>query len=414
MKLLYIVHQFYPETASGTEKFLLNLCSSVQRDGHAVQVVTYGLQGEGMRNGGLLVREYVYRGIPVTAIRHAKVPIDIHTAWSGREIAQFAQEILRRCNPDVVHMAHLMRLGGFADAAARLGIPYVITLTDFWAVCPKITLQTSQETLCGGPHGGEECARWCPELDQQVVRRRLQTSKSIIEGAHSVTVPSRFVASIMQAEFPEAQIRLIRHGIRRPRITPGKKIYGKGERLVFAYAGGLAPHKGVHTLVAAFRQVKGNAELGIYGSHSEQPDYLELLQQLSAGDARIRFCGTYSDQQLDGIFQELDLLVVPSLWYETYSFSAHEALARGIPVIGSRLGAIAEAVEDGVSGFTFSPGNVEDLAAKLENVVANPEQLNGLRARLATRMSPMLEEEAYSYQRLYAAAVSATISSDAR
>src|SRR5579884_2312270 len=129
MKLLYIVHQFYPETASGTEKFLLNLCATLQADGQRVQVVTYAFQEKHTRREGeLLVREYLYNGMPVTAVRHLKVPLDIHTTWFGADIATFAEEMLRRCRPDLLHIVHPMRLGGFAEAAISLGVPYGLTL----------------------------------------------------------------------------------------------------------------------------------------------------------------------------------------------------------------------------------------------------------------------------------------------
>jgi glycosyltransferase involved in cell wall biosynthesis len=402
MKILYVIHQFYPEFGSGTEKFLFNISSALQRDGNTVHVVAYTFQEcDTRREGGVLVREYLYRGIPVTAVRETKLPIDINTSWGTAAVAKFAQEFLRKQKPDIVHLAHAMRLGPFAAAAEMLGIPYVMTLTDFWTICPKITLQTSSGNLCAGPKGGDECLRLCPELNQDMVRARLRQSRHVLENAQAVVTPSRFVASLVQAEFPKIKVRIIPHGIRRPRSLLSPKTYGPGDKLVFGYAGGLAPHKGVHILISAFRNVKGAAELRIYGSHFEQPDYFELLKQTANGDTRIRFCGTYSDDRLDSIFQEFDVLVVPSVWYETYSFSAHEALARGVPVIASKLGALQEAVQDGVSGFTVAPGNVEDLARKVEAVIAHPEQLNQITANLRARVTPMLEEEAYVYQRIY-------------
>lgn len=402
MKILYVIHQFYPEFSSGTERFLSNLSSAMQRDGHAVHVVTYTFQDRDSRkNGDLLVRDFSYRGIPVTAVRHAKVPIDINTAWSGTAIAEFANNILNRVNSDVVHLAHPMRLGGFAGAARSHGLPYVLTLTDFWTICPKITLQTSAGNLCAGPHHGNECSRSCSELDQYAVRSRLRQTQKVLENAAAVVAPSRFVASLVHAEFPGIALRMIPHGVQRSAFVAVHKSYRQGDKLIFAYAGGLAPHKGVHLLISAFRMVDGSAELRIYGDHFQQPDYFRLLQETAGSDARIHFCGTYSNGQQDRIFQELDVLVIPSLSYETYSFTAHEALARGIPVIGARLGAIQEAVEDGSSGWTFSPGDTRDLKSKIENVVAKPEQLAEIKAKLATRMVPMVEEEAYLYQRIY-------------
>lgn len=402
MKLLYVIHQFYPEFSSGTEKFLFNLCSSLQRDGHAVHVVTYTFQEQDAKSeGDLQVRGYVYKGIPVTTVRHIKVPIDINTAWAGPEVAEFAANFLRKLRPDLVHVAHPMRLGAFADPARELGIPYIITLTDFWTICPKITLQATSGNLCAGPKNGNECARLCLELDHRCVRARLDQTRRTFEKAGSVVVPSRFVGSVFHAEFPELKIRVIPHGIRRPDVAPAAKTYRAGDRLIFGYAGGFASHKGMHILLSAFRKLNGRAELRIYGSHFQQPDYLRLLQQIADQDSRIRFCGSYSDHELDITFQNLDVLVVPSVCYETYSFSVHEALSRGIPVIASQLGAIDEAVQDGVSGFLVRPGDIDDLRRKLEQVLVEPEQLNDLKARLASYTAPLLEEEAYLYERVY-------------
>lgn len=406
MKVLYIVHQFYPEFASGTEKFLFNLCSSLQKDGHSVHVVTYSFQEQGTRRQGeLLAREYSYKHIPVTAVRHVKIPIDIHTAWGGPEICQFAEGFLRRFEPDVLHVAHPMRLGAFARAANTLGVPYVITLTDFWMMCPKINLQTSSGNLCAGPDGGNACARFCPELDHGTTERRLQSAKVMLNGAEAVTAPSQFVASMFRNEFEGIKVRVIPHGIDQRRLRQKKKRYRPGDKIVFAYAGGLAPHKGVHILLQAFRQLeKANAELRIHGTHFEQADYYELLQRLGGTDTRICFCGPYSEERVGDILQSVDVLVVPSLVYETYSLITHEALVCGVPVIASRAGALAEAIVDSVNGFTVGVGNEHELIETLRRVVASPEILNEITAQVRDYAPPLIEEEAYLYQRIYTGA----------
>jgi glycosyltransferase involved in cell wall biosynthesis len=406
MKLLYVVHQFYPEFSSGTEKFVFNVSSAMQKDGHAVHVVTYTFQEQlGKKQGDLLVREYSYRGIPVTAVRSVKLPMNINTAWNSGALATFAQQLLNEQKPDLLHIAHPMRLGGFAGEAERMGIPYVVTLTDFWTICPKITLQTSSGDLCAGPKGGEECSRWCPELDPQIVRSRLHQAVHMLIKAKTVLVPSSFVASLIRTEFPELKVKVIPHGLPRPHSMRFVNAYRRGDKLVFAYAGGLALHKGVHVLLAAFRKVKGAAELRIYGSQFQQQNYFNLLQEIADRDSRIRFCGGYSDDQLDTIFQELDVLVLPSLCYETYSFSVHEALSRGVPVIASRLGIIEEVVQDGIFGFVVRPGDIDELARTMEKLLADPGQLNDLKARLASYTAPLLEEEAYLYERVYRSAI---------
>jgi glycosyltransferase involved in cell wall biosynthesis len=94
-------------------------------------------------------------------------------------------------------------------------------------------------------------------------------------------------------------------------------------------------------------------------------------------------------------------LVFPSEWYETFGRVAAEAFACGVPVIASRLGAIAEIVEDGSTGLHFTPGDPGDLAAKVEWAWTHPDAMEdmGCAARreyeakyTAERNYPMLME----------------------
>src|ERR1700737_2644946 len=132
MRILYVVHQFYPEAFAGTERFLLHLASSMQRRGHRADIVTYsfGQRSEFRSAGSLLARPYQYKGISVTAVRHDRVPIDINTSVGDSSVLLFAKEVLENHGRgyDVVHIAHPMRLTSFAISAVEAGVPYVLTL----------------------------------------------------------------------------------------------------------------------------------------------------------------------------------------------------------------------------------------------------------------------------------------------
>jgi glycosyltransferase involved in cell wall biosynthesis len=77
-------------------------------------------------------------------------------------------------------------------------------------------------------------------------------------------------------------------------------------------------------------------------------------------------------------------LVLPSIWYENFPRTLVEAFACGLPVIASRIGALADLVEDGITGLLFETGNAHDLAAKMKWAQSNPEQMHkmGQNARL--------------------------------
>ena len=365
-------------------------------------MVTYSFDNKDARQkANLLVNEYRYRGIPVTALRHLYIPGDINTRVADVDILCFAREFLSASRFDLVHLAHGMRLGSIANAAQESNVPTLYTITDFWTLCPKINLQTSGGALCGGPNGGAECSRFCAELDRSFVQCRLGKIKDMLTRANAIATPSRFVRSILRAELGDIKVQVIPHGIARPQMLPLPKAYRANNKLVFGYAGGLAPHKGVHILLAAFRRLNGEAELRVYGDDTENSGYVNLLRKVAKADPRIRFCGAYTDDQVDSVFSELDVLVVPSLCYETYSFSAHEALAHSVPVIASRLGSLVDTIQEGINGFTVRAGDVEDLANQLQQITDHSERLNDLRAKLDDSVPPMVEEEAYIYQRLY-------------
>ncbi len=408
MNILYIVHQFFPECRSGTEKFLLNLVSSLQQDGHAVRVVAHTLadpDGTFERNGALFIRKEVYNGIPVTAVRQRTFPVDINSSFEDPDIHRFARELLQghgRC--DLMHIAHPMRMASFAKAAMEMGIPYVLTLTDFWLLCPKIFLRTSSGALCAGPEGGETCSRLCPELQPAQVKSRPAQARQILTGAKALVAPSRFVAAVFQKEFPDLKIQIIPHGLNLKHLKPNSRMYRQGEKIVFGYSGGLAPHKGVHLLLQAFRKLQGeNAELRLYGQTSHEKDYLLLLQEMARPDQRIQFRGTYTETETGEVLRNIDVMVIPSLCYETYSLTLHEALGCEVPVIAANLGALPEKIIDSATSFTFQPGSEADLRAKLQLILANPELLNGIKRAIRNQVLPLLEEEAYLYARLYRA-----------
>lgn len=408
MVILYIVHQFYPEFHTGTEKFLLNLSSVVQKDGHFAQLVTYSFAEDEERfeqHGSLLVREYVYKGLPVVAIKHKAPPTEIHTSCGNPEIYKFALWFLQQKGPyDLLHIAHPMRLTAFAKAALTLGIPYLLTLTDYWLICPKTILQTRAGTLCAGPEGGEACSKLCPELDPNYVRSRLGLANEILTGAKAVVSPSMFLAAVFKKEFPALNIRVIPHGMDFKYLQPNLKTYQQGEKITFGYCGGLSPHKGVHLLLKAFRELNPeNAELRVYGTYFHEKDYYRCLQEIAGRDERIKFCGTYKEEEVGNVLSKIDVMVLPSLWYENYPLVLHEALACNVPVIAANIGGMAEEIKDFVNGFTFQVGNTRDLKHKLRAILDDPESLNEIKETMKQYVAPLVEEEAYLYERLYKA-----------
>src|SRR5215510_55359 len=125
MKVVYLVHQFYPEFYSGTEKFVLNLAGMTQQAGNKVKVITYSFYEDlsyDRRRGKILCKEFIYRGIPVLAIRHTRLPEDLYHTLENEELSEIASDLINEEHPDVVHVGHPMRISALIRALPPLGI----------------------------------------------------------------------------------------------------------------------------------------------------------------------------------------------------------------------------------------------------------------------------------------------------
>jgi len=409
MKILYLIHQFYPEWYTGTEKFVLGLAGMMQRNGHKVKVVTYSFYGHSFydRNeGNILYKDYAYKGIPVTAFtytkNHDKTLLEaLDTGFINQDLKKVARYIIKNEQPDVVHVGHPMRVGELVRAAITLNIPYVLTLTDFWLLCPKVILSPTNGFLCAGPEGGEACRKFCPEFNLEFVSQRLGLAKNILSKAGSVISPSKFLGNVFKKEFGDLNVRVINHGIAQRHLEPNRSVYMQSGRLTFLYAGSLSPHKGVHIIIEAFNKIAAeNISFKIYGSSSDK-GYCNSLARMAKANPRIELCGVFPENDIGKIFSNVDVVVVPSLWYENYPLVLHEALASHVPVIASGIGGMAEKIKHGFNGLTFPMGDVAGLAEAIQSIVSNPAILNDMKINIRQSPIPTIEQEAYAYERIY-------------
>jgi glycosyltransferase involved in cell wall biosynthesis len=105
----------------------------------------------------------------------------------------------------------------------------------------------------------------------------------------------------------------------------------------------------------------------------------DRVRQAAAADARIEWLGRQPAAEVLRILSQAACLVMPSTWYEVCPKTLLESLAVGTPVLASRLGAMAELIEDGRTGCHFAPGNPQDLAHQLQRMLGNRYALEAMR-----------------------------------
>lgn len=406
MKVLYLIHQFYPEYQSGTEKFIFNMAFMTQKSGHKVKVVTYGFYDRSFfdqEDNKIIWKEFIYRGIPVLAFQIKEQPMDLHISLADKTTYDFAKRIIKEEAPDVIHMGHPMRVHQFFKAAKELNIPVVTTLTDFFFICPRVILAPTRDSLCSGPEKGEACKRLCGDLGESFLLDRLSVGEQIVQSADVIVSPSKFLKQIFLNEIEGSRIFVNNHGVRYANIKQNQKVYTQSSPIVFGFTGYIQYHKGVHVLIKAFSAIENrDAKLVLYGPGEE--GYLNQLREIAANDDRIEFKGPFPPEQLADIYQEIDVLVTPSICYENYPLVLHEALASNVPVIASDLGGLAEKIKNEVNGLTFVPGDVDDLRDKMALILNDRGVLNRFKQNIKSELSiPNVEQEAYWYQRVYRA-----------
>ena len=139
------------------------------------------------------------------------------------------------------------------------------------------------------------------------------------------------------------------------------------------FVGRVLAEKGLSLLLRAWRLLPKGITLRVVG---DGPALMNLRSRaLQEGLSTISFEGRKTYAETIAMIKGARFLVFPSVWYETFGRSIAEAFACGVPVIASRLGAMAEIVEDGRTGFHVTPGDADDLADKIAWAWNNPHRL---------------------------------------
>lgn len=423
MRILLTVHQFFPEYFSGTEVLTFSVAKELLLRGHEVFVFT-GFPAKQQLPDEERFDSYNIEGIEVYRFHHAFTPMGQQHVLSEIEYdnhlaAHFFAHLMDTIHPDVVHFFHFSRLGiSLIDVARQKAIPAYYTPTDFWSICPTSQLLLCNGSVCDGPtKRGGNCIKHVATLTHW---RRLATlvkylPDSVVDGIsliansniefqfpfrkdisalsqrpsfninrlnalHGIVSPNQLMTDVLTRNgVDERLIVQSAYGIEISGLDAVQRQYDLAKPLIIGYIGTLAPHKGCQILIEAFLSLKDKgAKLKIYGNLFDFKEYVAELKELSAKCENIEFLGTFPNAQIAEIFAGIDVLVVPSVWYENTPLVIYSALAAKCPVVASDFPGMSEAVRHGWNGLTFHPGNAEALMQCLQRLLATPNLLEQL------------------------------------
>lgn len=305
------------------------------------------------------------------ALHHmSRAKAAVSAIWS-QDAAVDVEELCNRFHPDVIHVHNTFPLISpslywMADA---LRVPVVQTLHNFRLLCPQAIFLRDGKICedCVGKLPWRSVTRKCyreSAVQSAVITTMLATHRAIGTYRDRVTryiALNRFARSkYIEGGLPAERFRI------KPNFVASTSIPEWSGRRGGMYVGRLSSEKGLEVLVAAARN--GAApNVDVIGSGP-----LEMLAQDSFGQ---RYLGFRPLEEIMARMARAQYLVLPSICYENSPRTIVEAFSCGLPVIASRLGALADLVRDGVTGLLFQPGDPADLAEKIAWAEAHPEQM---------------------------------------
>jgi glycosyltransferase involved in cell wall biosynthesis len=351
VRILMLSSLWPPEVLGGAEVYAGELAARLRARGHDVGVVTAGADGAGVVASlpGWPYRLDQFAAQPAwkRAVFHT---VDVANPAALRTVRRAVDEF----RPDVVHSHSIQGMSALPlRISSARPVAHVHTIHDYWLVCQRASMTDRDGRSCT-----EQCrpCRFITGIHRREIRGR---------GPHVVLCVSEATAREHE-RIPEIhrQLRVLRlpdgGEQRTERRAPGPVP-------VFGYLGQLAPHKGVLTLIDAFRRLPlGSAHLRIAGRGS-----IDGAVASSSGGC-VEYVGFVSGADKAAFLDSLDCLVVPSEWREPGALVVSEAKAELLPVVGARIGGIPEVVPSSCRELLFAPGDPVDLCRALAAFCASP------------------------------------------
>ncbi len=337
---------------NGAARFAERLAAGLVSRGHTVHVMApsathkqHGVFTETIEDQPMTMHRIpAYRYLPHDWLTYV-------LPWMSKH---YARRVLDEVKPDVVHIqSHIVIGRGLAREARKRGIPIIATNH----VMPENILDFT--TLP-------------PVLDKFVVKLAWADAKRTFDMMRAVTTPTRKAADFLEQTIDIQGVIPISCGIDRSNYTADLAPRAQNRIL---FVGRLTTEKHIDVVLKALSTLDPalDVKFDIVGGGDQRKNLEHLVHQLGL-DERVTFHGRTSEEDLRALYTQASLFVIASI-AELQSIATMEAMASGLPIVGANAVALPHLVHDGENGYLFEPGNVQELAARLTDVLtATPEE----------------------------------------
>ncbi|MDQ6662393.1 MAG: glycosyltransferase family 4 protein [Chloroflexota bacterium] len=388
MRILLLSNLYPPHALGGAEIVAADVAAGLERLGHEVHVLTssYGLAKPEED-------QHIWRTLHVAPPVHfdRKQP-----AWQqlGQLLNYYrryhnsanAKELLRAITitkPDVLFINEITGIGviSLLSALHSVKIPIVFYLQSYLLIYAR-SPETKESHLR---------ARWLKKL--------LIGSLPSLTYTSLIAVSNAVKQEYIKAGYSHESIEVIYNGVDSRFLKPlpiqkSKASAGGNPCTELLYVGRLNTEKGIVVILEALdllvnSQGRKDLHLHIFGDGDKS--YIAELQHFITEKQLteiITFHGRVSQEELLGYYDRSDIMLVPSLWQEPFALVTAEGMARGLPIIASNVGGTGERITDNVNGLLVEPGDEQELALAIIQLVDHPDELH----RLAQAARTTVEE----------------------
>lgn len=364
MKICFITNLYPPNVLGGAEIIVEKMALSMLDYSHESVIITTSPDEEKHvieRDNTTIYQLNTTKLYPTyrqTEANGIKKPFwHVLDLWNNSTLKAI-KEILVKENVDVIHINNYKGLSLSCFRAGRdLNIPVIYESHDFSLICPRANLINGKNALC------QKRNLICNEYVN--IQRRL-----LNDNVDLLICPSQFMIDKFHDNdfFNDVKCVKIPLGVE----YESRKTTKTYDTFDITYIGTLGKHKGVDTLIKAFKEIEGeHLRLHIIGKGYDEDEF----RQLSEDDDRILFHGFVNNSDIIEYYRMTNVLVIPSICYDNSPLVIYESFSTGTPVIGSDIGGIPELVMDEHNGLLFEAGSVDSLKEKLVKVINDKELL---------------------------------------
>lgn len=376
MKLIFITNFYPPYNRGGYEEWCQEVAEGLRDRGHDITVLTSQYCKSRITSSE---PSWIYRTLflemELGALRNS---VQFFTTRKSHEKMNLdtLREIISKNNPDGILIWGMWNLSRSIPVLAERLVPgrVVYYLGDYWPLLPN-----QLETYWQVP-----AQIWATSIPKQIIKpfalKVLAQEKREKWQFSNVIFPSEFLRDEYARNGLTWENSTIIYGGAKTHLYSSYQHERKtsDSSISLLYVGRLAEEKGVETCIQALSVlneiVNGTVNLQIVGSGERNYEsfLIELTKKHQVAD-QVFFFGRKPKMDLPIIYHDADIFIFPSIWPEPFGRVLVEAMASGLPVVGTTVGGAGEILKDGQNGLAFPPGDPGGLATQVARLIGSPQ-----------------------------------------